>query len=820
MISLGPALRFFLDWQEMRGFSYEELPEIESSGLRGFDWVVWDDVDGQITASYVFPRKFGDLPGIEEGDILYQLNYQQYFQAATLNEVIQNLSPGETVTYSVLRAAESQDIDVVLKPYPTLMYPLSDFLWGASMWGFLLALFIHLIAIILATPLAFKSRGGWYASAMVLASGVWILTSVIRIGIINFAPSEFLLNSGASSIFNSLTVIGLGGWLLFPALLAKIVLHDQPYRSLLSRLGNILIFLPGGILFGLAIITGILGTVGPISIDHLIAPILFYVCSYVGGSLLAYLLFRVSEEEGAWSKGWSVFVIIISIIGAIIALGVRPIVDNISTVTTAWVILIVQLLGVAPILLISFATLRYGKLGTVLTQVTTRLTAFVTIFFLYIACLFLWQRYFGFELITQTILGAVLAVGMIPVYNRIVSRIEGYISQFLFTQRQKGRQKLSRFSREIINIPSKQDLVDRTIIEIGESLSVSSAVIYLKDDQADTGWLKANYRPSFPYITEEIVERTWPYFEKSPELWARNGELNESNIDSEISKLLQQSDVHLAVPITDQDSLTGIVILGERINGATVYNLEDVDLLQTVSNQVAVAVDRQRLFQREKELARQTSQAELAALRAQINPHFLFNTLNAISSLIEEKPEEAVRTVDNLSSIFRYTLNTGGAAFASLENEIRLVKKYLSIEKVRFGDRLNVTWDHEKELDSVMIPALALQTIVENSIVHGISKVRSDGQLKITTRKSVDFAAELIVEDNGPGIAEIANQGEVSGKQNFFGLGTTNVFTRLRELYGQENLLLFETEPGKGCKVRLLVPRETQSEDFETTTQD
>jgi len=249
--------------------------------------------------------------------------------------------------------------------------------------------------------------------------------------------------------------------------------------------------------------------------------------------------------------------------------------------------------------------------------------------------------------------------------------------------------------------------------------------------------------------------------------------------------------------------------MGERREEGTVYNLEDVDLLRTISSQIAVAVDRQRLFQREKELARQTSQAELAALRAQINPHFLFNTLNAISSLIEEKPDQAVETVNNLSSIFRYTLKTGKASFASIEDEIQLVRKYLSIEKVRFGDRLSVEWEIDDSLKSKQIPALALQTIVENSIVHGISKIRQNGKLQIRIQKHPEFEMEIVINDNGPGIPSIAAQGEITGRLDFLGVGTSNVFSRLRELYGRDDLLRFSSQPGEGTKVRILIPNST-----------
>ncbi len=143
------------------------------------------------------------------------------------------------------------------------------------------------------------------------------------------------------------------------------------------------------------------------------------------------------------------------------------------------------------------------------------------------------------------------------------------------------------------------------------------------------------------------------------------------------------------------------------------------------------------------------TKAELQALQSKINPHFLYNALNSITSLIHDRPNEAEEMTIKLSKLFRYSLNSQEANFASLAEEMEIVQLYLDIEKIRFQHKLKVNVEVADELLSVNIPRFLIQPLVENAIKHGINKLKADGEIVIKASK-VDQTIHLSVHDNGP----------------------------------------------------------------------
>lgn len=205
------------------------------------------------------------------------------------------------------------------------------------------------------------------------------------------------------------------------------------------------------------------------------------------------------------------------------------------------------------------------------------------------------------------------------------------------------------------------------------------------------------------------------------------------------------------------------------------------------------------------ELAR--TQAEVRALRAQINPHFLFNALNTIRYFVRTDPPAARRLLLDLSAIFQHALRSGD--FVPLQKEIEYVKAYLTLEQTRLEDRLEVEWDVEADSQLEQpVPTLILQPIVENAVIHGIAKRPGGGKVSITIRRATDELV-LQVEDDGPGIAperlaEVLRPGESKS------VGLRNVDGRLRALYGDAHGLQVESESGHGTLVRLRIPIEEQ----------
>jgi len=204
---------------------------------------------------------------------------------------------------------------------------------------------------------------------------------------------------------------------------------------------------------------------------------------------------------------------------------------------------------------------------------------------------------------------------------------------------------------------------------------------------------------------------------------------------------------------------------------------------------------------RELQLARlseQLSSARFAALQAQVNPHFLFNTLNTIAVLVRDDDKAgAVRIVEQLGDVLRRTLTRHQTNEVTLDEELDLVRQYLAIEQARFSDRLRPVFEIEDGIQSAAVPSFALQHLVENAVRHGIAK-RSDASLvRVSARRDRD-TLELSVADDGPGIDRGA--GELKGH------GIDNTRERLRALYGDRASLTIERGATGGTVATLRVP--------------
>ena len=211
------------------------------------------------------------------------------------------------------------------------------------------------------------------------------------------------------------------------------------------------------------------------------------------------------------------------------------------------------------------------------------------------------------------------------------------------------------------------------------------------------------------------------------------------------------------------------------------------------------AMDQARARQAEEvqaaNLARQLSEARLALLQRQLHPHFLFNALQAISTLLHRDPATADGLLVRLSALLRALLETASGQTLSLRTELELTKKYLEIEQVRFGERLSVAWSVDEALLDRRVPSLVVLPLVENAIRHGLSTKVGPGRLAIDARR--DGASLLVtVEDDGLG-ADLPLRP---------GVGIANTRERLAAMYGARGSLEVETEPWKGFRARVRVP--------------
>jgi signal transduction histidine kinase len=201
---------------------------------------------------------------------------------------------------------------------------------------------------------------------------------------------------------------------------------------------------------------------------------------------------------------------------------------------------------------------------------------------------------------------------------------------------------------------------------------------------------------------------------------------------------------------------------------------------------------------RAAQLETQLVKAQLSVLKMQIQPHFLFNTLNAISQLFHEDPDAAERMMAHLGDLLRITLEQGGEQEVALAHELDFLARYIDLQKVRFQDRLEVELDMPADLMDVYVPNLLLQPLVENAIKHGITRTDRGGRVRVSARRDGDRLV-LEVRDNGPGPAPTFTRS----------VGLTNTDERIRQLYGSGGVTLSAAHPGTIATVEIPLRRGT-----------
>jgi LytS/YehU family sensor histidine kinase len=219
-----------------------------------------------------------------------------------------------------------------------------------------------------------------------------------------------------------------------------------------------------------------------------------------------------------------------------------------------------------------------------------------------------------------------------------------------------------------------------------------------------------------------------------------------------------------------------------------------------------------QLMSRQMELAeldRKTerlAKAELAALQAQISPHFVYNTLNTIAAFIRTEPETARQLLSDFADFLRRTFRPKGE-FTPFAQELEYVHQYLTFEKARFGERLDVVYRVDPEILSTVVPVLVLQPLVENAVRHGISRKIGAGRVTIAAEDRGN-ECRISVDDDGVGMdGEVVREVFQRPRRDAFGVGLINVNERLRSVYGPEHGLEIASRPGEGTRVSFSVPK-------------
>ncbi len=238
---------------------------------------------------------------------------------------------------------------------------------------------------------------------------------------------------------------------------------------------------------------------------------------------------------------------------------------------------------------------------------------------------------------------------------------------------------------------------------------------------------------------------------------------------------------------------------GRNLLSGEISMLRDVAMLAARRiDAIRVTHERWEAEIREQEFSRLAAEAQLSALRAQVNPHFLFNALTTVGHLIQSSPDKAFDTLMRLTKLLRRVLRSTGE-FSTIGDELRLIENYLDIEKARFEERLTVSVEVPDDLAQVRIPSLILQPIVENSIKHAVSVNRAGGTISIRAAES-GGTVMIMIADSGSGKPS-------AGYSREGGVGLENIRERLKSYYGKRAGLEIRPVPGIGTEVSITIPK-------------
>ncbi|WP_412067662.1 histidine kinase [Rubrivirga sp. IMCC43871] len=788
-LALFPLASLGWSWAEYRrdvGLPLSETP------APGFDGARWADRDG-VVAAYVVPRSGAANAGIRPGDRLASIDFLPVETAAEAERQIERAT-GTVLIYGVEQGGTPRSAEVRIGRTPTFLYPFSSAMWAATGWGFGVVAFLHLLAYLTVAPLARRSPRARRSRRLIGAAFLWVGVNLVRwLWVSVFGPP---LAGGTPSgiVFDGLSLLALGGWIAYPALLLDQSVRGRRTAEALGPARWALVVPPVVLAVGVAVAI-LTGHVGPLPPDAFAVPILFYVCVYVAGASLIMAL-SPPTVRGRPARIGSALVAVAAVAGAFVVstrLGPGP---RDGEILTAWFVLAFQLFSLLPVALVSFTTLRYGAFDALLVGSAETVVTLALAFGIVVGGALALDAVLPGG--SQPVALGVLVVAVLLVAERAAPALRGAFRRALQTERQQARARLDRFGDRIRSIADVETLAQEAAEAIGDALGARSAVVFLLAARGtpDERWVRATFRPEPPTFTEAELDRVWARIRDEGRVWARNEELDEADLPRGLSDRLRRLDAALAVPVTSgPGEPAGLLVLGRKARRLSVYDTEDVAQLRAMAAQLAVGVERLRLVDRERALVRQTADAELAALRAQINPHFLFNALNTVAALIGDKPDQAEATVEDLAALFRDVLTASGRPVVPLRDELRLVGRYLAIESARFGDKLAVTLDIDPDAEDVAVPAFAVQTLVENAVKHGVEKQRGGGAVTVTARRAAD-SLTVVVEDTGVGLPP-------GGAT--FGVGLSNVADRLRLLHGDAaSLTVAPTDDG--ARATLLLP--------------
>ena len=315
-------------------------------------------------------------------------------------------------------------------------------------------------------------------------------------------------------------------------------------------------------------------------------------------------------------------------------------------------------------------------------------------------------------------------------------------------------------------------------------------------------------------MTTSLPSLIWAAILYNDQIYTRTNykdDADKNQGDAEIAILKLQHSLpdlpHLiTLPVKYKGKVVGS-IFAAKSKGDTFTNT-GTEFLHGICHILESIYESEKLKEEENLLA----EAEIRALQAQINPHFLYNTLNTISYYVRSDPETARRLIQYLSDYFRHSLNNP-SKLIPLSEELHVIECYTELERARFGDRLQIEYDFPKDkLDDIMVPPLLLQPLVENAVIHGIFKRPEGGQIKAGLIEHADHY-KIYVYDTGVGIARAKRKRLLRDHKRRDHIGLINVHQRLISLFGERSGLHIISREGRGTLVFTNIPKVTAEEE-------
>lgn len=695
------------------------------------DGFVWKDTEKGIILQEIHNPYINQL---EIGDILLKVDQQPVFFSESLNEILKSLPPGSVLMYQIQRPSTNYElIQVLVRTFPKVIFKPEKklFQWIYEILN-IACLFAGILLILLLYPFLNRANEIFYHYLGTIFLIIFNLTYLI----LDLQPTIYQENT--EIYFNYF------GWIF---IFIFLLLTTFAFRRHAFHADFLIDFALLLYLFYPAIFQ-----------KNLISYQQEIQVAIILTTLKSLLFYFYKQNFRLFHWALSIICMLASII-----LILSP---NSFTFSFLWIFILT---------FESYWIYKYLKISKVnlVVQQFLLIIIMITVFSItYSLSHFITNPFpFDFQNIIRIILSFTTSV--LVVYLIFLNK--NWWKKWLFFSFESRSERLQKFQLSMMNYPNKELLLEDFKKEIYYFLGDVRLEIYLEIDEKN---------PLYHLL---------PYFHAN-NFWAHSKELLKEPINIP-SNLLQsyKSDFELIFPLVFSNGKKGLILIGKKKEGY--FNLEEVELIQRTIIQLTLIINLLSLLEKEKILVQKTLEANLTALRSQINPHFLFNTLNTISSLIHDSPDLAEEAVEHLSFIFRYTLKTSTEQFATLKDEMQLIKHYLDIEKIRFGKRLTIEIQIDENCMDALIPSLVIQTLVENCIKHGISKLTKGGLIKIQFYQEENYLVGLIY-DNGPGIK----------KENIHkGTGLNNILTRLEQIYSKNHEIKFENT-GEGTLVTLRIP--------------